>query len=872
MKDKLLASPYLSGLVDNYNVPSECSAEHALKALSDLDPAALHTPTTLLNLKDRFALGWSALALSPEADFRALGGLQSTFAARSIDAALQTAWHIEAKSLKLQNLPNIVPGLFILGLGKLGGLDLNFSSDVDLIAYYDPEILPVPKHMGQNYVVNKVLKTMGQILKPRNSPDFVWRVDWRLRPESSASQLSMSTDMAQDFYFFRALPWHRLALMKARVVAGDETVGKAFLQTITPFIWRQNLDFRALDELAHLKSRINLEHPALRNQRAAPEPITPDAIGFNVKLGSGGIREIEFIANAQQLIWGGKQYALRTPNTLTALSELAALGHMDSAVSQELSEAYVYLRRLENTIQMLRNEQTHIVPSSPADRENLEMLLGADAQNELSWQKLSARTFDIRQFVNSEFEKTFAAKQSGISTSDTFENEINALQPAAHDIAQSWLEGTFPRLKTEHHFQILGQAILEQVFKSSANSNEAVIRINDFFSALSRSEQYLHLLSRNRKLLDSLIPPLIHSPHMTVLLEQSPHIIDVFLSPQKELDASFIFQSQDYETRLERLRRFVNENLFVCYTDFLNEGGTSKKLQSQLTALADMTLEAALKIVANDLDIQDIPITVLGLGKMGTSRMAPLSDIDLVFIFTDEADTELTQKIVRRLRTTLTAKLSEGIAYELDMRLRPSGRSGPPAVKLSSFQDHHHNRAHNWEHIALAHSRIVAGDKSLGRKVIAIRDKILDKARDETQFLKDAKSMWQLIESQRIDDTPPIAFNSKLRPGGLMQAEYTENCYRLLGRSAKALKDTILFWSKLQLWERLLALTGNSLAAVPDFYKSHFLDQFKVKTLKDIEALQDYHARIVLAENEALLGATSLPDHHESTRILWTAP
>ena len=183
---------------------------------------------------------------------------------------------------------------------------------------------------------------------------------------------------------------------------------------------------------------------------------------------------------------------------------------------------------------------------------------------------------------------------------------------------------------------------------------------------------------------------------MTVLLEQSPHIIDVFLSPQKELDASFIFQSQDYETRLERLRRFVNENLFVCYTDFLNEGGTSKKLQSQLTALADMTLEAALKIVANDLDIQDIPITVLGLGKMGTSRMAPLSDIDLVFIFTDEADTELTQKIVRRLRTTLTAKLSEGIAYELDMRLRPSGRSGPPAVKLSSFQDHHHNRAHNW--------------------------------------------------------------------------------------------------------------------------------------------------------------------------------
>jgi len=238
------------------------------------------------------------LSLSSDVNFIKLGELQSQFAACTIDAALQAAWQIEAKSLKLKSLPKHVPGLFILGLGKLGGFDLNFSSDVDLIAYYDPDILPVPKHMGQNYAVNKVLKTMGQILKPRNSPDFIWRVDWRLRPESSASQLSMSTDMAQDFYFFRALPWHRLALMKARIIAGDKAVGDSFLQSITPFIWRQNLDFRALDELAHLKSRINLEHPALRQQRAAPEPITAEASGFNVKLGSGGIREIEFIANA----------------------------------------------------------------------------------------------------------------------------------------------------------------------------------------------------------------------------------------------------------------------------------------------------------------------------------------------------------------------------------------------------------------------------------------------------------------------------------------------------------------------------------------------------------------------------------------------
>lgn len=791
--------------------------------------------------------------------------MQSQFAGRSIDVALRTAWHIEAKSLKLKNLPDNIPGLFILGLGKLGGLDLNFSSDVDLIAYYNPQALPVPEHMGQSYVINKVLKTMGQILKPRNSPDFIWRVDWRLRPESSASQLSMSTDMAQDFYFFRALPWHRLALMKARVIAGDVAAGETFLENITPFIWRQNLDFRALDELAHLKSRINLEHPALRQQRAAPQPITADVTGFNVKLGSGGIREIEFIANAQQLVWGGKQYELRTPNTLEALRRLADLGHMDSAISAELGACYIYLRQLENAIQMLGNEQTHIVPPSLEDRQRIVTLLGG-----VNWEELCTRVEAIRRFVNAEFQKVFDVSESQASTSDSFEENLKALQPAAKEIAQGWLDGLFPRANVNPSFQSLGQALLEQIFKSSANSDEAITRINQFFAALSRSEQYLHLLSRNQNLAGALIPPLLHSPHMTVLLEQSPHIIDVFLSPQNDMNTEFIFQSEDYETRLERLRRFVNENLFIHYTAFMSEGGNASMLQKHLTQLADMTIEAALKIVADDLNLEALPITVLGLGKMGTSRMAPLSDIDLIFIFDDEADPDVTQKAVRRLRTVLTARLSEGIAYELDMRLRPSGRSGPPAVKQSSFRDHHQNRAHNWEHIALAHSRIVAGDAQLGQKVIAIRDEILDAPRDRNQFLSDAKSMWQLIESQRVDDTPLDHFNCKLRPGGLMQAEYTENCYRLLGLDAGGLKESILFWSNLQLWERLLGLTGKPLTDLPKFYTPQLLSQFGVKSLSEIADLQAKHSKAVLTLYNALFKKISLPVHYESARILWT--
>ena len=294
------------------------------------------------------------------------------------------------------------------------------------------------------------------------------------------------------------------------------------------------------------------------------------------------------------------------------------------------------LRNLENAIQMLGNEQIHILPAAIQARENIMTLLG-----ENDWEGYCRKIETIRRFVNGEFQKFFETDSADSHVSSEFEDNLNALLPVAKHMAQNWLDGQFPHSATNEKFQSLGQALLEQIFKSSAISDDAIIRINQFFQALSRSEQYLFLLSRNQNLLDTLIPPLLYSPHMTRLLEQSPHIIDVFLSPQVEPDPSFIFQSDDYETRLERLRRFVNENLFLYYTTFLSEGGNGKNLHRQLTALADMTIEAALKVVADDLQVEHLPLTVLGLGKMGTSRMAPLSDVDLVFIFEDGADSEL---------------------------------------------------------------------------------------------------------------------------------------------------------------------------------------------------------------------------------------
>jgi len=854
--EQLQSSVYLSGVTEPTDYPDNLG--DLLAKVSTANAACL------LELKAHFSLRF---AQSNFTSFDEMGRVWSDFADATIDQALNLAWRETAKHHGLKLHEEKVPGLFILGLGKLGGRDLNFSSDVDLIAFFNAEDFPVPEHKGQAYIASDVCKRMTQILQPRNSPDFVWRVDWRLRPESSGTGLAMSVAKAETFYFFRSLPWHRLALMKARTVAGDKTNGSDFLARLEPYIWRRNLDFTTLDELAALKTRINNEHPGLQHERAAPEPITPLASGFNLKLGRGGIREIEFIANAQQLVWGGKQYSLRTSNTLEALSELAALGHMDKSLSKRLSECYCAFRNLENAIQMLGNEQTHIVPASPQHQQAILKLLG-----KADWQSLCTQIETMRRFVNAEFEDIFATPDQGKAISGDFESDLKALPSQSREIAQNWLDGFSGQQassKNSYKFQRLGQRLLERIFNSSANTETAINRINNFFSALSRSEQYLHLLATNQDLLDTLIPPLIHSPHMTLLLEQSPHIIDVFLTPRLEINTDFIFHSSDYETRLERLRRFVNENLFIAYTEFMNAGGTAKTLHGQLTALADKTIDAALQIVTDDLQIDTLPLTVLGLGKMGTSRMSPLSDIDLIFIFEDDTDSDLAQKIVRRLRTALTARLREGIAYELDMRLRPSGRSGPPAVMLQSFREHHQERAHNWEHIALAHSRIVAGNQDLGNKVIAIRDDILARSRDRGQFLSDAKTMWQRIAHQRSADTAHNIFSSKLRTGGLMQAEYSEACQRLLGGVEEDLEDSIAFWSNLQLWERLLGLTNRPLSDMPIVYRNNFLEQMNTKSIKSLAKQQARHIKHVNKTSDAIFSHHIIPVGHTESRIIW---
>jgi glutamate-ammonia-ligase adenylyltransferase len=766
-------------------------------------------------------------------------------------------------------------GLFILGLGKLGGNDLNFSSDIDLVAFYDADILPVSANKGQAYISNQCLKTLTQILTPRNSPDHIWRVDWRLRPESSGTGLALSTAKAEKFYFFRALPWHRLALMKARIVAGDKTAGLTFLQSLNPFIWPQNLDFRALDDLADLKTRINNEHPGLSYERQQLKPIIKNPEGFNLKLGAGGIREIEFIANAQQLVWGGKQTELRQTSTLDALKTLAKLGHMSAEDAENLSQSYMVLRRVENARQMMRNEQTHMVPNDEADKARLLSLSGYDADHD-GWEIFCEDILKIRRFVNSRFKSLFEADDARTTSSPSFHPDTPS--PLAEAIIKSWENGFDTHglpSSSRAEYRALGRRLLARVIDSQADTEIALQNIDRFLKSISRSAQYFDLLNRHDGLLDTLITPLLHSPHMTALLEQSPHIIDIFLLPQSvdKPDPSAILADKDYGMRLDRLRRFVNEHLFLYYHRFMEKSDGLQVLQHNLTRLAEICLDTAIQIVMEELETDCPRMAVMGLGKMGTRTMAPKSDLDLVFIFDDSVDSELAAQIVRRLKTTLMTPLREGIAYELDMRLRPSGRSGPPAVKHASFQNHHNNRAHNWEHIALAHSRAVSGDAKFGAKISAFCEDVVNRPRDTTQFLTDAKVMWSRIEDQRILNTPHSVCNAKLRPGGLMQAQYIQACHIVLNITPPDdLEAAIAFWQYQQIWERLLGLKQKSFDTVAERFREKVF--FEGRRAIDQETYinkSEHHADCVIGHTAKLFEGTDTPADDTSFPVNWAS-
>ncbi len=856
--------------------------------------------------KRQFSLLWSIANLADCFDYQELGAWWTLFADGSIDFALRAAWRLpEIKRLctSLSNdLTETVPGLFVLGLGKLGGNDLNFSSDIDLVAFYDADLVPVSPMQGKTDVCTRVLKQMTQLLSEVTNQGFVWRVDWRLRPEASVNPLAMPVSAGVQFYYFRALPWHRLAMMKARVVAGDQQTGRLFLSELDSFIWRINLDYRSLDEIGELKQKINLEHPALRLARDQNHEITADCADFNIKLGRGGIREIEFIVNAMQLIWGGRRIALRIPNTVDALKQLSEENLLDTAVAQQLKSAYCMFRRVENAIQMLDNQQQYQLPTTEDRQQALLQLL-----NQNVWQQLTEALYQHRKFVAKEFDACFADNEKQRQTvSGSYSLLDETLQPAATEILNGWLNGfqIYGVVNTEtDQMTALFDYLTDELHASGLPADDAIVRVDAFFRSMPVGTQYFRLLQAHPALLKSIIRPLLISSPMATLLEQSPHIVDALISPAEQEHqfnpqrrSNFVLASARAEVRAERLRRFVNEELYIAYLGLLQGKISTTQLHQQLTSIAEHSLDLGLTITCEYMELEESPIAVLGLGKLGMESMSPLSDLDLIFIAKSIDEIEPANRFARRFQHLMETRMKEGIAYEMDMRLRPSGRSGPPTVSLDSFEKYHRNRAQTWEHIALIPGRFVSGNSVIGAQANKIRQQLFAQPRDRQQFINDAWKMLSRIRDQRTTEVAADSLSIKLRRGGLMEADYLTACIAIHEipqrldwaalKYAQLLKEianntryseldkVVNFWRHLQVWVRLLNLEAVTVSHFPAQELSCLLNDLGLKNELQLREKMMFCAKTIDGYLDQFMQERSVEtsqqvDDWEETAVIW---
>jgi glutamate-ammonia-ligase adenylyltransferase len=797
---QIQSSVYLSGILARHSdlkdyASGQKSVDEALlqaqiDALASCDRFLLEKTDEcsehLRETKQRFSLLWSLADLAGTIEFTALGRLQSQFAERSIQFALELSWRSKQISryfINSDDSPASTSGIFVLALGKLGGCDLNFSSDVDLIAFYDKSRVKVAPMHGASYAVTECLKFLSKVLSENTDLGFVWRVDWRLRPHASLRNLSLVSEKALDFYHYHARPWHRLAMIKARPVAGNSDLAQAFLSDLNPFLWRHNLDYRAIDDIAMLKNKINLEHPALVQQRAQEEVALNQGRGMNLKLGHGGIREIEFIVNARQLLWGGRKPALRVTNTLQALAALREESLLDEQDAHALGQAYRFLRQAENRLQMRTNAQDYHLPVGNTELEQFLNLCG-----ETDWESFNHTLSGHRVKVHELFEALFRDENTHrLNQAITREWQPDRLSQAAQDIVQGWQDGfTGYGLAQGHAQQFIPllNALVQEVENSGCEISDAITQIDDYFRRLPPGGQYFRLLRDFPWLLEKLIAPVLLSPTMMVLLQQSPHIIDRFLEYQStadtELDTTIVFSSSDYEYRLANLRRLANEELYMRYSSYF-EGNTGVAVfHEQLTQLAEQLLSAAVRVACDEMQLETSPVAIIGFGKLGSQGMMPKSDLDLVYLCDSMENHALASQFASKLNTIINSPMREGRVYELDTRLRPSGQSGSVTISLNSYRQHQLQRAHTWSHLALVSARFVAGNKSIGEQFPGIKTEILSRPRDIQQFKHDCAKMLKRVRDQRIVTAEPDQFTAKFRPGGLFELEYILSCMAVL--------------------------------------------------------------------------------------------
>lgn len=728
-----------------------------------------------------------------------LSRLAEASVAAAIDHLLLSAH--ESRKLQLKDVarPSEGSGLIVLGMGKLGASELNYSSDIDVVVFFDEQagILPDPDDAIE--VFPRLMRRLVRIMQERTADGYVFRTDLRLRPDPGSTPLAISVDAAMIYYEGRGQNWERAAFIKARAVAGDVPAGEEFLRGLVPFVFRKYLDYAAIADIHSIKRQIHAHkgHGAIAVK------------GHNVKLGRGGIREIEFFAQTQQLIAGGRMPVLRLRSTEETLVELTKAKWIDEETRDELTEAYWFLRDVEHRIQMVRDEQTHLLPEAEADLKRIAFMMGfSDTPS------FSERLVEVFRTVERRYARLFE-QETRLSTETgnlvfTGQNDdpdtLNTLKKMGFErpsdisrVIRTWHYGRYKATQSVEARERLTELTpqLLRVFGESKRADEAILRFDSFISGLPAGIQLFSLLGSNPALLSLIVNIMSSAPKLAEVIAAKPHVFDGMLDPglMAELPTrdylaerlrGSLQQARYYEEILDRLRIFASEQRFLIGIRLLTGTINGAMAARAFTHLADLIIEAALKAVIGEIEAAHgkFPggrVAVAGMGKLGSFELTAGSDIDLILLYdyeetAGESDgakpldaVRYFTRITQRLIAALSAPTAEGVLYEVDMRLRPSGNKGPVATRISSFGKYQREEAWTWEHMALSRGRLICGDGSLIAEAQHIVGEVLSKTREIGKVTQDVTEMRELIEKEK----PPAGlWDLKLIPGGVIDIEF----------------------------------------------------------------------------------------------------
>ncbi len=822
-------SPYLAGLLVRESdavrrVATEGADEafaHVLSSLSHVSPASKRADVAAALRQAKR----SAALIVAIADAGGIWPLETVTGALSelAEATLRlTIRHLlrsahDAGEIRLQDAsrPDLNCGFVALAMGKLGAAELNYSSDIDLILLYDGS---APVYAGGRVAdsigsfTSRMARDLITLMEARDGNGYVFRTDLRLRPDPSATPPAVSLDAALLYYESMGQNWERAAMIKARPIAGDLPLGQRFLEAIRPFVWRRGLDFAAVADIHAMKRRIDVEKKTALGQ--GDDPVARIA-GHNVKLGEGGIREIEFLVQTLQMVWGGRDPTLRARPTLAAMALLVATGHMEEAARAQLEDSYRFLRQVEHRIQMVNDRQTHDLPPVGAEMDRIARFMSYPDTK--SFAETFLRHVDIvRANYRAVFEHvpdlpgTEAAGPELDFRGD--DPEPPATVAALHALGyrdgrrivlavRRWLAGHVRALRSSRARDLMTTMVPSILVRlgRQANPDDAFNRFDRFVSALPAGIQPMSLFQRNPRLLDRISAVLGAAPMLSDHLERYPSSLEGLLTSEEPVNAMRMLRSRMADaSRLEDIvqvvRRAVKERDFFLSVATLEGRLNADASGRERSALAEAALSVLVPAVLADFSTRfgRVPgggLAVVAMGKAGGREMMAGSDLDLMFIYDHPADvTEsrgirslpASQWFVRAVQAcigALTAQGPEGQMYALDMRLRPSGNKGPIAVSLESFRHYHEWDAWTWERMALTRARVVAGPADLRRRVNLAIEAAIRRQQEPDRIRTNATTMR---ERMARDLRPHGPWDVKLRPGGLVDIEFIAQTLQLV--------------------------------------------------------------------------------------------